>query len=184
MGVYKGKIRTRKEQLNWIKDILIFVIIILGFHYLYLWALPFLNSLEIYRLVLLKVTNFVFFESSWIVKTFIYDITTSGRIIYLEGNRFIEVSTGCSGFKPTLEFFVLFILFPGSWEKKSWYIPLGIILIHLLNIIRIVSLTIIIMNCPQIWEFAHDWIFRPLFYIFIFGMWVIWNEKMRLKVIK
>jgi exosortase/archaeosortase family protein len=73
------------------------------------------------------------------------------------------------------------VLFPGPWKKKLWYIPIGLIVIHLTNIFRIIALSVIVMEWPQYWTFSHDWILRPFFYVVIFIMWVIWVEKFRTK---
>jgi len=166
---------------NWLWDIILFVIIILSFHFLYLITLPFLNTVEFYNAVLIKLTNLVFLESSWLIDTFLYDITIEGRKAIFENSRYIIVSSGCSGLKPTMQLIVLFVFFPGPFIKKLWFIPLGILLLHIVNILRIVSLAVIIMEYPRVWEFAHDWIFRPFFYVVIFSLWWYWNDKIRKK---
>jgi hypothetical protein len=34
-------------------------------------------------------------------------------------------------------------------------------------------------NWPQHWDFSHDYLFRPFFYLVIFLLWVWWVEKIR-----
>jgi exosortase/archaeosortase family protein len=71
------------------------------------------------------------------------------------------------------------ILFPGSWKKKLWYIPLGILVLHIVNIFRIVILSVVVVNWPRNWDFIHESIMRPFFYVVIFAMWVLWVERIR-----
>jgi len=69
------------------------------------------------------------------------------------------------------------MLFPGPWKKKLWFIPLGIAIIHLTNVLRIVGLAIVMNNWPWHFNFSHDLIFRPIFYVVIFALWLIWVER-------
>ena len=172
----------RLLNVKWLNDIIIFTVIIISFHFIYLFFLPQLNGLELFNIVLIKLTDLVLIETSWFIDTFLYNISIDGRTMYFENNRFVEISSGCSGLKPTLQLIVLFVFFPGPVKKKIWYIPMGIVILHLINIFRIISLAIIIMEYPRIWIFAHDWVFRPFFYIAIFVLWWIWNDIIRPKV--
>jgi len=36
------------------------------------------------------------------------------------------------------------------------------------------------MNIAEYWDFVHDWIVRPFFYVVMFMLWVWWNEKYHL----
>jgi exosortase/archaeosortase family protein len=69
------------------------------------------------------------------------------------------------------------LFFPGPWIHKLWFIPLGLIITHLVNVFRIDSLVIILDYYPQHWHFTHDYILRPFFYVVMFGLWVFWVEK-------
>lgn len=63
--------------------------------------------------------------------------------------------------------------------KKLWFIPLGVIIVHLTNVIRVVGLAMVMNYWPQHWDFSHDYVFRPLFYVVIFVLWVIWVERLK-----
>jgi exosortase/archaeosortase family protein len=95
---------------------------------------------------------------------------------FLANNGYVAVNESCSGLKIFLQFTVLMILFPGPWKHKLWYIPAGLIILHLTNIFRIVGLAQVTISLPQYWDFSHDYFFRPLFYVVIFTLWVIWVE--------
>ena len=127
----------------------------------------------------------VFWPSAWIVEHILgYDINTLNTTIYFPNNGFIAVNGSCSGLKQFYQWIFLMVLFPGPWKQKLWYIPLGMFVIHLVNIMRIVILSIILMKWPDQWNFSHDWILRPFFYVVIFTLWVIWVEKFRNKALR
>ncbi len=98
------------------------------------------------------------------------------RIVFAGGGA-ICVGTGCSG----LELFVLFVgfimLMPGRMKNKSWFIPLGLVAILLLNIIRIIILSVIYYHTPEYLDFNHKYTFVIIVYGAIFGLWVLWVSK-------
>lgn len=169
-----------KHKLRPIVDVLIFSIIIVFFHKLW-WDWGF-KSFLINYLSFSELEQFmavqVFVPSAWIVEHIIgYDIRTINTTMYFPNNNWLEVNGSCSGLKQFYQWIILMVLFPGPWKQKLWYIPMGILVIHLVNIMRIVILAIIMEHAPDYWHMSHDWILRPFFYVVIFVMWVIWVEK-------
>lgn len=174
-----------KHKLRPIVDVLIFSVIILFFHKFW-WDWGFKNFL-LEHMAFNEIEQFmayqVFLPSSWIVEHILgYDITTLNTTLYFPNNGYINVNGSCSGLKQFYQWIILMILFPGPWKQKLWYIPLGLLVIHLNNIMRIVILSWILVNFPEHWNFSHDWILRPFFYVVIFTMWVIWVEKFRYRI--
>jgi len=80
-----------------------------------------------------------------------------------------------------LELFVLFagfiIAFPGSVKHKLWFIPVGLVLIHFLNVIRVAALAMIQFKAPEYLDFNHRYTFTFIVYGVIFLFWVIWVKK-------
>ena len=172
-----------KHKLQPLLDIMIFMLIIGFFHILW-WnlglkkfMLEYLSFSELEQFM----ANQVAVPSAWIVKHIIgYDIKTLETTLYFPNNGYIAVEGSCSGLKQFYQWIVLMVLFPGPWKQKLWYIPMGVAVIHLTNIFRIVILSVVVMHWPQHWDFIHLWVLRPFFYVVIFIMWMIWEEKFRL----
>jgi exosortase/archaeosortase family protein len=97
-------------------------------------------------------------------------------LIAKNGVRLI-LGESASGLKQICQFAILILLFRGSWKQKAWYIPAGIIILHLTNIFRIMCLVVIAMHWPQQIQYAHDNYLRILYYVVIFGLWLLWVEK-------
>lgn len=72
---------------------------------------------------------------------------------------------------------VFIIAFFGPVKKKLWYIPMGILIINILNILRIIGLGITSMYFPKYMNFNHHTLFTYIVYLFTFILWVIWIKK-------
>lgn len=171
-----------KHRLSALREVLIFCIITIVVHYLYrFWAIQ-LHYKPIESMILAVqgfLAEHVVTSSTWFLQDVLnIKVSVLNDKIYLSNGGWVGVGVGCSAFKPMLQFVILMVLFPGPWEKKLWFIPLGIIVIHLVNNFRIISLSLITYNnCTQrFWDISHDYILRPLFYAVIFTLWVIWVE--------
>mgnify|MGYP003788643207 CR=1 FL=1 len=89
----------------------------------------------------------------------------------------LQIGAPCDGLVLFALFAIFIGAFPGSWRRKMWFIPAGILLIHLANLVRVVSLVIIQYNRPQSLKFNHDYTWTVLIYGFIFWLWYLWAVR-------
>jgi exosortase family protein XrtF len=86
----------------------------------------------------------------------------------------VGVGNPCNG----LELFALFagfiICFPGKVKTKLWFIPVGILFIHFINVLRTLALALIQFKAPQYLEFNHHYTFTIIVYTLIFMLWMRW----------
>jgi len=170
------------KQIRPLLNVVLFSVLILGFHYLFrYWAnhlhyWPIISTVGEINSYLMKL---LYDNSLWALQNLTsIDFTTDSETrTFWFGGGAVYVSAGCSGFKQFLQWIVLMAFFPGPWKHKLWFIPVGLIVVQLVNIFRIDVLVIILDYFPQYWKFTHDWILRPFFYVIMFSMWVIWVEK-------
>jgi exosortase/archaeosortase family protein len=174
----------KKYKLYVLKDVVIFMIITLTIHYTYrFWA----NSAHYWPVSTQmnvahdKMATIVFNQSVWIIDHVLHIpvSTNENRTILFQNRGFIAINESCSGLKPILQFVLLMLIFPGPWKHKAWFIPMGIVIVHLTNLFRITGLAVVTITIPEFWKFAHDYLFRPFFYVVIFFLWVWWTEKFR-----
>lgn len=112
--------------------------------------------------------------SSWVLRTLQYDLIQYDSVLIIKGSAGVEVGPACVGFGLLFGFAGLIISYQGSWKSKLWFIPLGWLGIHTINIIRIVVLAII-SHINNDWvDFNHKYVFNTIIYIFIFLMWMWW----------
>jgi exosortase/archaeosortase family protein len=91
----------------------------------------------------------------------------------------IAVNSSCSGLKQHYQVLVLFLLFPGPWKQKLWFIPMSMLVMAFVNLMRIQILSLVMPWRPDYFEFIHTWVLRPFFYVVLFFLWVWWVEKFK-----
>ena len=163
-----------------IRGVLLFIIITLGIHVAYkIWIrFDYFPITLIFNKTILHMRGVVFDQSRWAI-THILKIQTTVRdgTLWFNTGWGIVIGEGCTGLKQMTQVLLLFLIYPGPWKHKLWFIPLGMVIIHVTNIIRISMLAVAMnMNLHGI-HFIHDQILRVFFYLVIFAMWVFWEEK-------
>lgn len=103
------------------------------------------------------------------------------QVIGLDGGTGVWVGSNCNAITLFSLFAVFVIAYPGHQKSKWWFIPTGIIAIHVLNILRVVALMFINLWAPEYLDFNHTYTFTFLVYAFIFWLWMIWINKYSLK---
>ena len=107
-----------------------------------------------------------------------YEVTLGGdRMIYVKGTPGLFLGDSCNGISLFALFSIFIIAFPGKILWKLLFIPVGILLVHLLNIFRIVALSVIETYSYKWTEFNHTYTFTILMYAVILGMWILWINK-------
>lgn len=106
--------------------------------------------------------------------TFEYKI----RLIGIDGAGGLWMGDNCDSIELCAIFSGFIIAFPGLLKHKFWYIPMGWVIITIMNILRVVSLAIIQRYCSKnILGFNHTYTFNALVYGVICLLWYIWVRK-------
>ncbi|HET6528405.1 MAG TPA: archaeosortase/exosortase family protein [Balneolaceae bacterium] len=135
-----------------------------------LWLLP-EGSLDEW------LTRNIITVSSSILNIFEFDVYANGRFIRIGETAGILLVNGCSGISAMGLFVGFVIAYPGEWLPRILYIITGIGIIYLVNIIRIIALAITQEFWPAIFDFTHDYSTTAIFYLVIFGLWMIWANQ-------
>jgi len=116
--------------------------------------------------------------ASWtggLLSVFSDGVVVNGRVVSLD-NAAISIEDGCNGLS-ALSLFVGFVLaYPGTWARRALFIPAGLALIVLTNVIRCVSLLVITERLPAMYTAVHGFQALFVFYIVIFALWVAWTH--------
>jgi exosortase/archaeosortase family protein len=103
-----------------------------------------------------------------------YTAFVNGRHVGVIGTTGVMLVNGCSSIS-AMGLFVGFVAaYPGQWVPRILFILVGIGIIYLVNIIRIVGLSITLAHWSNVFNFMHNYSSTALFYIVIFGLWMIW----------
>src|ERR1051326_2397901 len=99
------------------------------------------------------------------------------RTMGIDGTNGVWIGDSCNGITLFAVFAIIIIALPGPVKTKSWYIPMGMLIIHVSNIIRITVLSIIVFYKPDILEFNHTYTFQLIEYTIMFVLWMRWVNK-------
>lgn len=104
------------------------------------------------------------------------DVSQAGNVLCnTENGVCMSVVWDCTGLKQVLEFAFTILLFPACHKHKLWYIPLGVILMVLMNFLRLTVVFVAGYEGIDSMVFTHS-LFKFVFNGFIFLMWLIWTE--------
>jgi exosortase family protein XrtF len=122
--------------------------------------------------------------SDWILsalgfQTFL-DYSGYNQIIFSlheDFQRGVAIGDRCNGIKLFGIFASIIIALPKNHVHKLWYIPLGILILHVVNILRVTVLTWVAKDYQQWLEFNHNVTFEIIVYSVMFGLWWFWINK-------
>jgi exosortase family protein XrtF len=133
------------------------------------------------------MTQWVTEQTADIIDLYEDNITTGPKedlrsiFIFKESRAVLSVYEGCNGLN-VMVIFVAFLFAYGNLGKRMlWFVPLGLLVIHLFNLLRILLLFHVTISMPDFLYFSHKYLFTAFIYIAVFGMWALWifkvNEK-------
>lgn len=125
-------------------------------------------------------TGFVLTSCGW--PTDVYDHQRKATTLLRHDDRVVlGVYEGCNGIN-TMIIFVAFLIGFGPVNKKLlWFIPLGLLIIHLANLLRITLLFFVAEYRPDFMYFIHKYVFTAVLYLVIFGLWVWWVRRFAIR---
>ena len=114
-----------------------------------------------------------------------YSISLSAdNVVRHDNNVAVHVVWACTGLKQAYIFVCIIAFYRGTLKNKLWFIPLGLLVVYLFNIFRIVAITALIKENPEWFYILHEHVFKYLFYVIIFGMWILWEEVVSKKTVQ
>jgi exosortase family protein XrtF len=90
----------------------------------------------------------------------------------------VSVYEGCNGLNVVIVFLSFLLAFGPYIRKLFWFIPLGLVVIHLSNLARIVLLAAVSVHMPKYLYFTHKYLFTAFIYLFVFLLWIGWVMKL------
>ncbi len=95
---------------------------------------------------------------------------------FTTGNS-LRIVWGCTAIKQSFIWVCIMLFARGPWKHKAWFIPLGLLVVYLFNLLRIFLIALSMEHHPEWFEFLHTYFFKYIFYGVLFLMWVWWTEK-------
>lgn len=134
------------------------------------------NEVDFFTEVVAKQTETLlsFFTDS---KTAIPHESEPAVKLYFKEKYIARIIEGCNAISVMILFAAFIFAFSTQWKKTGFYILLGMVIIHVLNVIRIALLATSLYYYPEYEEILHGTIFPLFIYGVVFILWVLWVTK-------
>ena len=90
-----------------------------------------------------------------------------------------RVIEGCNSISIIILFVSFIIAFKGKWKTTLFYLLTGSVLIYIVNLIRIVILSIGLYEYPEREKLLHTIIFPLIIYGMVFLLWMFWANRFK-----
>lgn len=84
---------------------------------------------------------------------------------------------GCNGINIMILFVAFVFAFGSNSRAKLWFIPAGLLAIHLFNLLRLSSLSVMATVSESAFHFFHKFAFTGVIYAFVLLLWYLWATK-------
>ena len=98
-------------------------------------------------------------------------------IFYVNRKSVARVVEGCNAISVMILFTAFIVAFSTTFKRTALYIVAGIVVIHLLNVLRIALISMGVYYYPGYTRFLHDIVFPLFIYGVVFLLWVLWVLK-------
>jgi len=107
------------------------------------------------------------------------ELSADLKFIYLFDSPItIEIRNFCLGIDVMFVFLSLVVSYPGRWQTLAWFLPLGLLVIQLINVMRVLAMCLWNIYQPPFWVDNHD-LFNVVAAVFVFLMFTLWVRLSR-----
>jgi len=128
----------------------------------------------LYEEIIFHLTNILLASSKFILTLSDYNIQVYGKLIILDNYKSLLLDRGCLGRNLMATFAGFVLAYPAPFKQKLIFIPLGLFIINVSNVLRIIGLVFTLKYYPQYVDINHHLIFKVFIYIIVFAMWAMW----------
>jgi exosortase family protein XrtF len=90
------------------------------------------------------------------------------------GNIVVSIYEGCNGVNVMIVFVAFLVAFGGSRKKMIWFMPAGLIIIHVANLFRVGLLYVVAQSYSRYFYYIHKYVFTAIIYVIVFALWYTW----------
>lgn len=132
------------------------------------------------------LTEQVVSGTKWGLELFGYETTydwvgetpeDSGRYVFIDGQPVVLVADACNGLELMVLFMGFLLCFPGTIKHKLWMIPLGTIMVFIVNVIREIILALNYKFFQDSFDFNHKYTYVLVVYCCVFLLWRFWLNR-------
>jgi exosortase family protein XrtF len=95
----------------------------------------------------------------------------------INGFARVKVIEGCNGISVMVLFLSFLLGFSGSWRHKAWFVPAGLLAIHVVNIGRVAILCWAVYAYGEAGYPIYKEVFTVSIYVLVLVLWYVWVQK-------
>lgn len=89
----------------------------------------------------------------------------------------LMVYEGCNSINVMIVFVAFIFAFGGSARKMTWFVPVGLVVIYIVNLMRVFGLYYVAEQWQEYFYYIHKYAFTAFIYVFVLILWWWWIEK-------
>ena len=101
-----------------------------------------------------------------------------------DGEGVVNVFEGCNGVNVMIVFVAFLVAYGGPPKRLLWFLPLGLLIIHLFNILRIILLYDAAHRSSEYFYYIHKYVFTAALYVVVIGLWIFWVSRLSSKPVR
>jgi len=94
-----------------------------------------------------------------------------------KGSSAVSLYEGCNGMAVMILFFAFVFAYKGRGKDLAWFVPFGLVVIHLFNLARLAILIQLAHESSAMFHFMHKYLFSLIIYGAVFGLWLLWVKR-------
>ncbi len=163
-----------------IKFILTFLLVYISFSVIYKLYLDASEDSQFYPDYM---THLVALQSESLLNTFGYDTQIvphpeeASMKLIVNGKYLARIIEGCNSISVLILFISFIVAFSGKLKATFFYILSGSVLIYIVNLIRIVILSMGVYHYPEHGDILHTVVFPAIIYGMVFLLWIFWVNR-------
>lgn len=93
------------------------------------------------------------------------------------GGFAVDVTEACSGVVPTAIYWAAVLAYPAGWRSRLIGLALGTVVIHGLNVLRVIALIIVGLFANPYFHLTHVYFAQALIIVVAVATWVFWANR-------
>jgi len=149
-----------------VKFVFVFLLLISAFYIFYYYTLDYFSFL---KTAVAKTLGFIL--SLLGIKAIV-----QGEDVLLQGFS-LKIVEECTAVFASLIYISCVLAYPSNVKNKLIGIGFGIPVIQMINLARLVVLSLTGLYYPGVFEFVHTYIWQSIFIVFVIAVWLLWLER-------
>lgn len=112
-----------------------------------------------------------------------YESILDGMILRIGESNGVTIVKGCLAYFLISVFIGFIIVYPGNRKSKYWFIPLGLVILIILNSLRISGMVLVSYYNQENMHIYHRFVFKTILHLSVLVLWIIWVSKYGEKMI-